>query len=186
MAWCRAPFHYDGPVREALIRMKFGGGRTVAEGLAPFMAASLQGRPAPVLTWVPLGRRRRRSRGFDQAEALARAVGRTSGIPVRSLLRRVVETSPQARRGGADRKMALAGPFRPAAPAPAEVVLVDDVLTSGATAAECARTLAEAGAVRIGVLTAARSLGGTLPSRCSTLTGGLPSGSVVARETFSR
>lgn len=164
--------------------MKFGGHRTVAEGLAPFMTTSLQGWSASELTWVPLGRRRRRSRGFDQAEALARAVGRATGIPVRSLLRRVVETSPQARRGGADRKMALAGAFRAAAPA--EVVLVDDVLTSGATAAECAAALVAAGAVRVGVLTAARSLGGTLPARCSTLAGGLPSGSVVARETFSR
>jgi predicted amidophosphoribosyltransferase len=150
------------------------------------MADVLPAGSEAMLTWVPLGRRRRRSRGFDQAEALARAVGRATGLPVRPLLRRAVETAPQARRGGADRKLALAGAFRAAAPPPPEVVLVDDVLTSGATAAECALTLIAGGAARVGVLTAARSLGGTLPAQCSTLAAGLPSGSVVARERSSR
>src|SRR6266700_370169 len=118
---CLAPVLYEGPIRRALMRMKFGGQRSVAEGLAASMAGVLQrappaGGPAgepevgkPVLTWVPLGRRRRRSRGFDQAEALARAVGRVTGLPVRRLLARAVETSPQARRVGADRRLALAG-----------------------------------------------------------------------------
>jgi competence protein ComFC len=156
----------------------------MAEALA---RASPGGTPSGlVLTWVPLGRRRRRERGYDQAEVLAKAVGRLTGISAVPLLRRETETAPQARRSGAERRLALAGAFRAAGAAPARVVLVDDVLTSGATAAECARTLIEAGALEVGVLTAARALGGPLPARCYTPAVGLLSGSVVARERFFR
>ena len=126
IAWSRAPFLYDGPVRQALMRMKFGGNRSVAEGLAPFMVSALErappgwlarGRPdvetvaepPPLLTWVPLGRYRRRARGFDQAEALARAVAMRSGLHAEALLRRIVETAPQAQRGGTARRLALDG-----------------------------------------------------------------------------
>lgn len=198
MAWGRAAFVYEGPVRRALIRLKFAGLRSLADAFAPAMAAALRAWDPEItvpeeggrslllpLTWVPLGRDRRRRRGFDQARMLADAVGRRTGRPVMSLLERTRETSPQARRAGADRKQALAGAFRTVRPPPSRVVLVDDVLTSGATAAACASALVEAGAIEVGVLTAARSLGGSIPARCYTA-GGLPPGSVVARETSSR
>lgn len=102
------------------------------------------------------------------------------------LLARVVETAPQARRSGPERQAALRGAFE-AAPVcfPDSVLLVDDVLTSGATAAECARVLVEGGVREIGVLTAARALGSALPERCYNPPG-LQPGSVVARERFSR
>ena len=119
-----------------------------------------------VITWVPLAKRRRRERGFDQAEVLARGLAARTGLPVRALLRRVRETDPQARRTAADRRSALAGAFGVIESPPASVVLVDDVLTTGATAAECARVLREAGAARVGVVTAARSLPGEIPARC--------------------
>jgi predicted amidophosphoribosyltransferase len=144
-------------------------------------------RPAggSVVTWVPLGRRRRRQRGFDQAEALARAVAAEAGWPVRRLLDRVVETTPQARRSGAERRLALQGAFRARTPPPPWVVLVDDVLTSGATTAACAETLRTAGAAEVGVLCAARALGGPVPPRCYTPPGPGP-GSVVARGKLPR
>jgi predicted amidophosphoribosyltransferase len=137
------------------------------------------------ITWVPLGRRRRRSRGFDQAEVLARAVAHLSGMSVLRLLDRPVETAPQARRAASERALALHGSFRVVRSPPEDVVLVDDVLTSGATGAECARTLLRAGARRVGLLTAARSMGGVVPGRCYNPPGLRP-GSVVARETISR
>jgi hypothetical protein len=137
------------------------------------------------LTWVPLGARRLRVRGFDQAQALAQAIGSLTGLPVHSLLARVRETDPQARRSGPERRRALADAFR-ARPHPfPRVLLVDDVLTSGATAAACARALLSAGALEVGLLTAARSLGGPLPARCYN-PAVLPPGSVVARERSSR
>jgi len=193
VSWCRSPFLYQGPVRRALMRLKFGGSRSLAEGLAPFMAGSLSPRDGPgpgslegaVLTWVPLGPKRKRSRGFDQAEMLARALGPMAGVPVRRLLRRRVETAPQARRTGPERRLALAGAFVPVAEPPRLVVLVDDVLTSGATVAECAGTLLRAGASEVGAVTAARALGSRLPARCYN-PHGLPPGSVVARERSSR
>src|SRR5436190_982908 len=81
--WSRAPFLYEGPVRRALMGLKFSGLSGVAEAFAPFMAEALARAPpldppigeggGAVLTWVPLGPRRRRKRGYDQAEVLARA-----------------------------------------------------------------------------------------------------------------
>src|SRR5919108_1564588 len=86
LALARAPFLYAGPVRRALMRLKFSGERSVAEALAPYMAAMLDRtltgptQEPPIITWVPLGRRRRRTRTFDQAEALARPVGELAGL----------------------------------------------------------------------------------------------------------
>jgi hypothetical protein len=137
------------------------------------------------LTWVPLGRGRKRSRGYDQAEALARAVAALTGWPVIPLLERDVETRPQARSSGRERRRALAGAFRARPDPPEQVVVVDDVITTGATAADCARALLAAGAGHVGVLTAARSLGRPVPARCYNQPGFRP-GSVVARETHSR
>ncbi len=141
--------------------------------------------PNAVLAWVPLGTRRRRERGYDQAEVLCRALHRLTGWRVQRLLRRVKETPPQAMRSAIDRKRALRDAFRSVSSPPSKVVLVDDVLTTGATASECAGALLRAGALEVGVLTAARSLRGPLPARCYT-PAGLQPGSVVAREKLSR
>ena len=175
------------------MKLKFGRLRSVSEALAPWILKSLARAPpgflasgeVPVLTWVPLGKARRRARGYDQAEALARSVATLARLPVRPLLARVVETAPQARRHGAQRKLALRGAFEARLQVPERVLLVDDVLTSGATAAECARVLLSSGAHEVGVLTAARSLGNGVPARCYNPRVLLP-GSVVARETSSR
>jgi predicted amidophosphoribosyltransferase len=155
------------------MRLKFAGERSVASAMAPFMAPLLEwpvpsGESPPVVTWVPLGRRRRRTRSFDQAEALARSAARLAGLPVIRLLDRVVETDPQARRAGPERREALRGAFEPRATAPSTVLLVDDVLTSGSTAAACAEALVSAGTRTVVAVTAARSLGGPLPAHCYT------------------
>lgn len=196
-SWWRSALLYEGPVRACLMRLKFGGVRSAADALAPPMAEALLrwGRapswgPAdspPVVTWVPLAARRRRSRGYDQAEVLARSAARRAGLPVARLLVRTRDTPPQARQDAAGRRHALDGAFR-VAPSPRRrargggsdpwppprVVLVDDVLTTGATTAACARTLLAGGADEVGVLAAARSLRSGVPSRCRGAGGPLP------------
>jgi len=191
--WSRAAFLYAGPVRRALMRLKFAGLRSPASALAPWMVWALGQSPLPVspqmssavITWVPLGRRRRRTRGYDQAEVLARAVARMTGTRAVRLLRRLVETPPQAWRSGPARRLALRGAFVARGEVPSRVLLIDDVLTSGSTAASCAIALRRAGAREVGVLAAARSLGGAIPARCYNPAMSQP-GSVVARERSSR
>jgi len=136
------------------------------------------------VTWVPLSRRRLSERGFDQARALAEVVSASSSVRSVSLLERTIDLPPQAKRSGAERRAAVAGAFRAVGPCPPRVLLVDDVLTTGATAGACARALRAAGARHVAVLTAARAVSAPLLAR---YTGrGLTPGSVVARGTSSR
>ncbi|HTG48409.1 MAG TPA: double zinc ribbon domain-containing protein [Actinomycetota bacterium] len=153
----RAPFLYDGPARQAVHRLKFSGWRDVGPALAAAIAAC-DPPPVDAVTWVPLARRRLADRGYDQARVLANGLRRPLGVPVRRLLRRTVRTDPQARRNRAERLAAMAGAFEATGSVPARVLLIDDVLTTGATAAACAQALTAAGAREVHLATAARSL----------------------------
>jgi predicted amidophosphoribosyltransferase len=124
------------------------------------MAVAWSGTPfdPEAVAWVPLSRARRAERGYDQARALALAVGPRLNRPVLPLLERVGDPGPQARRGGQARRAAMAGMFAPAGSSPERVLLVDDVLTTGATAAACAEALLSAGACEVALLCAARAV----------------------------
>jgi ComF family protein len=111
-----------------------------------------------VLVPVPLGRARERERGFNQAALVAERLARGLGAPFRPCwLARARATAPQTDLDAAARRANVRGAFvASTAAAGADVVLVDDVLTTGATAGECARALRAAGVRSVGVLTVAR------------------------------
>jgi ComF family protein len=156
---------YEGGLREAIHALKYRGRRRVATRLAEALLVEPRARAvlagAEVLVPVPLHPRRRRERGFNQAELLAAAVGRRCGVPVAAgaLVRRK-DTAPQAGLSAAARRLNVAGAFgvrRRARVAGRVVVLVDDVHTTGATALACARALREAGAREARLLAVARA-----------------------------
>ena len=162
----RAAFLFAGPARNAIHRLKYRGWRGVGAALAGAMV--LVG-PVPrtdVITWVPLARRRLAERGYDQARLLAEEAGRQLERPVAGLLRRRLSTAPQAQRSGQARRTALLGAFEARRhPVPGRVLLIDDVLTTGATAAACAEALHAAGAREVHLLAAARSFAGSAYTR---------------------
>jgi ComF family protein len=107
---------------------------------------------------MPMHWLRRWRRGFNQAELLAQEIARRSATPVRRSVRRIRGTAPQAGLTHAKRRQNVAGAFRVAGRVEGmRVLLVDDVLTTGATASACARALKAAGAERVAVLTVARA-----------------------------
>ncbi len=159
----RAPFLYAGPARAAILRLKFSGWRAVADALAAAMLAVARPSSVDAVTWVPLARRRMADRGYDQSRALAAAIARGLGVPMLPLLRRSVATAPQARRRAAIRRDAMRGAFVATGRAPLSVALIDDVLTTGATASACADALRGSGTRRVHLVTAARAFPGAVP-----------------------
>ncbi|MGH9665013.1 MAG: ComF family protein, partial [Bryobacteraceae bacterium] len=143
---------YDGVLRTLIHVFKYGGVRTLAKPLAVFLGSALpRGERFDLIVPMPMHWRRRWERGFNQARLLARAVGKRSGIPVASLARRRA-APPQAGLTNAQRRLNVAGIFRvrrPAALRGRRVLLIDDVLTTGATAAACAQALKQAGAASV-------------------------------------
>ena len=151
---CVALLAYDGPARRLLSRLKYANERAALRGLAAALAG-VAPPGAAVVTWVPTTTVRRRDRGFDQAELLARAVARRLRLPCRPLLRRAPGPA-QTGRSRAERRVAPPS-FTARRPTSGPVLLVDDVVTTGATASAAARTLRGAGAPRILLLAAART-----------------------------
>lgn len=157
---CASLLRYEGAGRELLARLKYRNGRRVVPWLAGGMAALVAEGPVDgldLVTWAPTSAARRRGRGFDQAEVLARAVARRlGGVPCRSLLRRAGRSGPQTGRSGEERRR---GPtFHPRRDLDGiRVLLVDDVVTSGATLTAAAHALRHAGAAHVSAVTAART-----------------------------
>ena len=143
-----APWDYSGTARTLVLALKLGGKRWAAESLADGMSAEalVEGLEGSVITWVPGRRSDIRARGYDHAKVLAEETGRRLGLQVIRLLRRAgPRRSDQAALGRADRLANLEGAFS-ARPSPAAVVIVDDLVTTGATGAACGEALRNAGA----------------------------------------
>ena len=160
---CWSPLAYQAQVREAVQRYKFAPAPAYGRpfGLLMAQCARDQGVEAELVTWAPLSKKRRRKRGFDQGELLARTVGECLALPVLPLLEKSRHTVPQSSLpDGAARRANALGAYSLLPGGRIEggrVLLVDDVVTSGATLSECARLLCQGGAKQVLCLTLAQA-----------------------------
>jgi ComF family protein len=156
-ALASAPWLHGGALAEAIHRLKYEGHCELARPLGVLFEGAAPPR-VDVLVPIPLHPRRLRERGFDQARLLADAAGRRFSVPVRPLLVRVRETGQQVGRDRAARERNVRGAFAADGRVRGlRVCLVDDVLTTGATASAAALALLQAGAARVEVRTLARA-----------------------------
>jgi ComF family protein len=159
-------WYYEENVRSSLLRYKFGGRRHYAKAYGRILAMKLlENHPEgfDVLTWVPVSGVRKFRRGYDQVELLAKAVGEALGMEPVRLLKKIRNNPPQSGIvGQAKRRANVLGIYRAVHMEVIQnkrILLLDDILTTGATAGECARVLLTAGAdqVHCGVVAAARN-----------------------------
>ena len=151
-----AVWYYEGNVRGSLLRYKFYHARSYSVSYGRILAMKLLRAHAEgfdILTWVPVSRLRKLRRGYDQVELLAKAVGKELGMPPVPTLKKIRNNRPQSQLKGAEARRAnVLGAYRILENTDVKgkrVLLLDDILTTGATAGECARILLSAGAKEV-------------------------------------
>ena len=151
---------YEGTLRQLIHLFKYSRMKPLAKPLAEYLAAALpRDQRFDIVVPMPLHWRRRWQRGFNQSELLARVTARRSGIPMVNAVRRVRATESQAGLSNAQRRENVSGAFRVKDGGRVQglrVLLIDDVMTTGATAAACAQALKRAGAKSVALLALAR------------------------------
>jgi len=165
---CCALLSYEGTARDLIVGLKYRNARAVLDRIGGALALVVEAEPlhrqdAPidVVTWAPTARHRRRERGYDQAQLLAHAVARRLGLACRPLLDRH-DGPVQTGRNRADRLIGPVFVVRPVRTRVApRVLLIDDVLTTGATLQAGAHALRELGVTRVDGATAAYTIGHT-------------------------
>ena len=162
---CVSPLWYQSEVRESFHRYKFKGVRGYAKVYGRLMAQCVRDHLAgkyDLITWVPLSPERRKARGYDQAMLLAELAALELGDVAAETLVKVRDTSAQSGLGKDDgaRRANVLGAYRPTDPeliAGKRLLLIDDVVTTGSTLSECARTLLAAGAADVVCVTLAKA-----------------------------
>ena len=162
---CASPLYYTGPVREAILRFKFQGrtggldcfGRLMADCAARWYPGEFD-----TVTWVPVSKKREHERGYDQAHLLAKETARHWGIEPVRLLRKTRNNAAQSGlSSAAERRGNVLGVYEAENTdriRGAKILLIDDILTTGATLGECVRVLREAGAADVVCATLARAV----------------------------
>lgn len=156
-------FHYEGDVRNAIIRYKFGGLSKYAIDFSVYldkMITDTLGDKYDYISWVPLSKKRYKKRGYDQAKLLAEEVCNRLGMEATRTLEKIRDSAPQSRQADVSRRRAnILGAYELSAVnvTGKRIVLIDDVLTSGSTVSECARILKTFGAEKVYVFTVAKA-----------------------------
>ena len=151
-----ALWYYEDKVRHSLLKYKFYGRCNYAATYARLLGMKLlqqEQENIDVLTWIPVSEKRRRKRGFDQVELIARHLGENLGITPLPTLKKIRDNPPQSGiTGHAERRANVLGVYIEQNRENfygKRVLLLDDILTTGATAGECARVLLTAGAAEV-------------------------------------
>ena len=160
---CTSLFCYEGNVRQAILRYKFHGLSFYSREFAALMTGNLTDEELACdeITWVPLSRKRKRTRGYDQAQLLAKELAAGRNIPCSCLLVKQRDAAPQSGSGGREeRKANIRDAYRIKKEIDIRgktILLIDDIVTTGATLEECAVVLSAAGAACVKAATIART-----------------------------
>lgn len=150
---CVAACSYAGEAKQLVLGLKFGGKKKNARILADKLLLALpkEWQYADVICWVPVSPQRKKERGYDQSELIARRIGRKTGCPCRPLLRKVRENRVQHELSAEERWVNVLGVYQADQKKIRDkrVLLIDDIVTTGATMLECAETLLRAGAEKV-------------------------------------
>ena len=149
-------WYYDDIVRKSFLRFKFYGVRSYGVAYGKLLAEKLSREypdEIPLLTWTPISKRRKQKRGYDQTELIARVVARELNVPLVSTLHRIRDSKPQSTlRDPSARRANVLGAYRVVDKnlvAGKTILLLDDIITTGVTVSECAKTLLTAGAAKV-------------------------------------
>jgi ComF family protein len=152
---------YEGTLRQLVHLFKYGGVRPLGRTFGRLLDQALPRETSfDVIVPMPLHWFKKWQRGFNQSDLLAQEIGKKWNVPVRNVIRRTKATLPQAGLTNAKRRANMSGAFRVPrgrSLAGMRVLLVDDVVTTGATASACARVLKRAGAAHVALLALART-----------------------------
>ena len=160
---CLSPLYYEGSVRESLHRYKFSSLTAYADIYSEFMGKCIDenGISCDIITWIPLSRRRLRKRGYDQAELLARLIAKRQGFHCVRLLKKLRNNPPQSGTGSPEKRRAnvkgIYSCIKPDLVKEKTILLIDDIVTTGATLSEAAGVLKKAGAAAVYCAAVARS-----------------------------
>lgn len=163
LEWCRSPLYYTGKSRDSLRRYKFGGNKFYGPEYAKLILKNidLNSNSCDIISWVPISKKRYRSRRYDQSQIIAQSLSCSLSLKCIPVLEKKKNNKAQSSLSGrTNRKLNVMGVYAAKNIGDIKgkrILLVDDIVTTGATLSECAVTLKAAGALSVCAVTVARS-----------------------------